>query len=196
MTFRFARLETTSLGISVCHPPTLIKHMVSEKAAGNDIVTITAPWPRNPIRASRRAVPCITTGCLETITQHLACEVCERRNPRELAVAARRPFGHAACIRRRRCDVMQQPVPMGGVFNVKDITDAVMYPDRPATSLVTSLVRRWRRLIRFEVKTVGSVMALCIERIFRRGRIVPTNATTTARAHDSIKPGSGPLLPP
>ncbi len=43
-------------------------------ATGGSIVTITAALARNPIRGVTAAVPMITKGGLETITQHLAME--------------------------------------------------------------------------------------------------------------------------
>ena len=51
-----------------------IMQMLAQKTGGS-IVTITAALARNPIRpASTAAVPMITKGGLETITQHLAME--------------------------------------------------------------------------------------------------------------------------
>src|SRR5690242_12361316 len=47
--------------------------MLAQKTGGN-IVTITAALARNPIRGITAAVPMITKGGLETITQHLAME--------------------------------------------------------------------------------------------------------------------------
>src|SRR6476619_2419674 len=50
-----------------------IKQMLMQKTGGS-IVTITAALARNPIRGITAAVPMITKGGLETITQHLAME--------------------------------------------------------------------------------------------------------------------------
>src|SRR3984893_3966542 len=50
-----------------------IKQMWAQKTGGS-IVTITAALARNPIRGVSAAVPMITKGGLETITQHLAVE--------------------------------------------------------------------------------------------------------------------------
>ncbi len=50
-----------------------IKQMLAQKTGGS-IVTITAALARNPIRGLPAAVPMITKGGLETITQHLAME--------------------------------------------------------------------------------------------------------------------------
>ena len=70
-----------------------IKQMLAQKTGGS-IVTITAALARNPIRGVTAAVPMITKGGLETITQHLGDGVCERRHPRECRRAGRRR--HAA----------------------------------------------------------------------------------------------------
>src|SRR5208282_4381145 len=50
-----------------------VKQMLAQKTGGS-IVTITAALARNPIRGVPAAVPMITKGGLETITQHLAME--------------------------------------------------------------------------------------------------------------------------
>jgi NAD(P)-dependent dehydrogenase (short-subunit alcohol dehydrogenase family) len=47
--------------------------MLAQKT-GVSIVTITVALARNPIRDVTAAVPMITKGGLETITQHLAME--------------------------------------------------------------------------------------------------------------------------
>src|SRR5947209_17346099 len=47
-----------------------IKQMLVQKTGGS-IVTITAALARNPIRGVPAAVPMITKGGLETVTQHL-----------------------------------------------------------------------------------------------------------------------------
>src|SRR5262249_46650381 len=51
----------------------IIKQMLVQKTGGS-IVTITAALARNPIRGVTAAVPMITKGGLETVTQHLAME--------------------------------------------------------------------------------------------------------------------------
>src|SRR5947208_11427378 len=50
-----------------------IKQMLAQKTGGS-IVTITAALARNPIRGVPAAVPMITKGGLDTVTQHLALE--------------------------------------------------------------------------------------------------------------------------
>src|SRR5207248_7041715 len=48
-----------------------VKQMLAQKTGGN-IVTITAALARNPVRGVPAAVPMVTKGGPETITQHLA----------------------------------------------------------------------------------------------------------------------------
>src|SRR3954466_12415566 len=50
-----------------------VKQMLAHQTGGS-IVTITAALARNPIRGVPAAVPMITKGGLETVTQHLAME--------------------------------------------------------------------------------------------------------------------------
>ena len=101
----------------------VIKQMLAQKTGGS-IVTITAALARNPIRGFTAAVPMITKGGLETITQHLAMEYAHD-GIRVNAVApgvVDTPL-HSNTPR----DVMQSLSPMGRVSTVKDIADAVMY---------------------------------------------------------------------
>ena len=72
-----------------------IKQMLAQKTGGS-IVTITAALARNPIRGVTAAVPMITKGGLETITQSPCDGVRERRHPRE-------------CRRARRCRYAAAP---------------------------------------------------------------------------------------
>jgi len=64
--------------------------MLAQKTGGS-IVTITAALARNPIRGVPAAVPMITKGGLETITQHLAMEYA-REGIRVERGRARRPL--------------------------------------------------------------------------------------------------------
>src|SRR5262245_60810722 len=50
-----------------------VKQMLGQRTGGS-IVTITAALARNPVRGVPAAVPMITKGGLETVTQHLAME--------------------------------------------------------------------------------------------------------------------------
>jgi NAD(P)-dependent dehydrogenase (short-subunit alcohol dehydrogenase family) len=100
-----------------------IKQMVAQKTGGS-IVTITASLARNPIRGVTAAVPMITKGGLETITQHLAMEYAQD-GIRVNAVApgvVDTPLHHET-----PRDLMQALSPMGRISTVKDIADAVIY---------------------------------------------------------------------
>jgi len=100
-----------------------IKQMLAQKAGGS-IVTITAALARNPIRGVTAAVPMITKGGLETITQHLAMEYAKdgiRVNavaPGVVLTPLHRETPKAA---------MESLSPLGQPSTVEEITDAVMY---------------------------------------------------------------------
>ncbi len=100
-----------------------IKQMLEQKTGGS-IVTITAALARNPIRGVTAAVPMITKGGLETITQHLAMEYA-KEGIRVNAVAP--GVVDTPLHKETPRDVMHSLSPMGRVSTVKDITDAVMY---------------------------------------------------------------------
>ena len=100
-----------------------IKQMLAQKAGGS-IVTITAALARNPIRGVTAAVPMVTKGGLETITQHLAMEYA-KNGIRVNAVAP--GVVYTPLHRDTPKDVMESQSPMGRPSTVKDITDAVMY---------------------------------------------------------------------
>jgi NAD(P)-dependent dehydrogenase (short-subunit alcohol dehydrogenase family) len=106
-----------------------IKQMLAQKTGGS-IVTITAALVRNPIRGVTAAVPMITKGGLETITQHLAMEYA-RDGIRVNAVAP--GVVYTPLNRETPKDVMESLSPMGRPSTVKDITDAVMYLTDAAT---------------------------------------------------------------
>jgi len=106
-----------------------IKQMLAQKTGGS-IVTITASLARNPIRGVTAAVPMITKGGLETLTQHLAMEYAQN-HIRVNAVApgvVYTPLHHDT-----PKEVMESLSPMGQPSTVEDIADAVMY----LTSAVT-----------------------------------------------------------
>ena len=69
----FKTLFATNLGGFLFITQLSIKQMLARKSGGS-IVTITAALARNPMRGVTAAVPMITKGGLETITQHLAME--------------------------------------------------------------------------------------------------------------------------
>src|SRR5499426_2233905 len=100
-----------------------IKQMLVQKTGGS-IVTITAALARNPIRGVTAAVPMITKGGLETITQHLAMEYA-KDGIRVNAVAP--GVVHTPLNRETPKDVMESLSPMGRPSTVKDIADAVIY---------------------------------------------------------------------
>jgi NAD(P)-dependent dehydrogenase (short-subunit alcohol dehydrogenase family) len=106
-----------------------IKQMVAQKTGGS-IVTITAALARNPIRGVTAAVPMITKGGLETITQHLAMEYA-KDGIRVNAVAP--GVVYTPLHRATPQDVMESLSPMGRPSTVQDITDAVMYLTDAAT---------------------------------------------------------------
>src|SRR5262249_46978307 len=69
----FRSLVSTNLEGFLYVTQLAIKRMLAQKTGGS-IVTITAALARNPVRGVPAAVPMITKGGLETITQHLAME--------------------------------------------------------------------------------------------------------------------------
>ena len=106
-----------------------IKQMLAQKTGGS-IVTITASLARNPIRGVTAAVPMITKGGLETITQHLAMEYA-KDGIRVNAVAPGVVF--TPMHRETPKELMESLSPMGRPSTVKDITDAVLYLTDAAT---------------------------------------------------------------
>jgi NAD(P)-dependent dehydrogenase (short-subunit alcohol dehydrogenase family) len=106
-----------------------IKQMLAQKTGGS-IVTITAALARNPIRGVTAAVPMITKGGLETITQHLAMEYA-KDGIRVNAVAPGAVY--TPLHRDTPKDVMESLSPMGRPSTVEDITNAVMYLTDAAT---------------------------------------------------------------
>ena len=106
-----------------------IKQMLAQKTGGS-IVTITAALARNPIRGVTAAVPMLTKGGLETITQHLAMEYA-KDGIRVNAVAP--GVVYTPLHRETPKAVMESLSPMGRPSTVKDITDAVLYLTEAAT---------------------------------------------------------------
>jgi NAD(P)-dependent dehydrogenase (short-subunit alcohol dehydrogenase family) len=125
----FKSLVSTNLEGFLYITQLAIQQMVVQKTGGS-IVTITAALARNPIRGVTAAVPMITKGGLETITQHLAMEYAKdgiRVNAVSPGVVDT-PL-HNTTPR----DVMKSLSPMGNVSTVKDVADAVMYLAEAAT---------------------------------------------------------------
>src|SRR5215472_1934974 len=106
-----------------------VKQMLAQKAGGS-IVTITAALARNPVRGVPAAVPMITKGGLETITQHLAMEYA-KDGIRVNAVAP--GVVETSMHRNTPREVMESLSPMGRPSTVKDIPDAVLYLTDAAT---------------------------------------------------------------
>ena len=125
----FKSLVSTNLEGFLYISQLCIKQMLAQKTGGS-IVTITASLARNPIRGVTAAVPMITKGGLETITQHLAMEYA-KDGIRVNAVAP--GVVYTPLHRNTPKDVMESLSPMGRPSTVKDITDAVMYLTDAAT---------------------------------------------------------------
>ena len=85
---------------------------------------IAAALAGNPICGVMAALPLITKGGLETITQHLAMEYA-KDGIRVNAVAPGAVY--TPLHRETPKDVMEGLSPMGRPSTVKDITDAVLY---------------------------------------------------------------------
>jgi NAD(P)-dependent dehydrogenase (short-subunit alcohol dehydrogenase family) len=119
----FKALASTNLEGFLYVTQLSIKQMLAQKTGGS-IVTITAALARNPIRGVTAAVPMITKGGLETITQHLAMEYAND-GIRVNAVAPGAVY--TPLHRNTPKDVMESLSPMGRLSTVKDIADAVMY---------------------------------------------------------------------
>jgi NAD(P)-dependent dehydrogenase (short-subunit alcohol dehydrogenase family) len=106
-----------------------IKQMLAQRTGGS-IVTITAALARNPIRGVTAAVPMLTKGGLETITQHLALEYAQD-GIRVNAVAP--GVVETPLHRDTPREVMASLSPMGRPSTIRDIGDAVMYLTDAAT---------------------------------------------------------------
>jgi NAD(P)-dependent dehydrogenase (short-subunit alcohol dehydrogenase family) len=119
----FKSLVSTNLGGFLYVTQLSIKQMLAQKTGGS-IVTITAALARNPIRGVTAAVPMITKGGLETITQHLAMEYA-KDGIRVNAVAP--GVVNTPMHKNTPREVMESLSPMGRPSTVRDITDAVMY---------------------------------------------------------------------
>ncbi len=119
----FKALVSTNLEGFLYVTQLVIKQMLAQKTGGS-IVTITAALARNPIRGVPAAVPMITKGGLETITQHLAMEYA-KDGIRVNAVAP--GVVDTPLHRNTPKDLMESLSPMGRPSTVKEIADAVLY---------------------------------------------------------------------
>jgi NAD(P)-dependent dehydrogenase (short-subunit alcohol dehydrogenase family) len=125
----FKSLVSTNLEGFLYVTQLAIKQMLAQKTGGS-IVTITAALARNPVRGVPAAVPMITKGGLETITQHLAMEYA-RDGIRVNAVAP--GVVDTPLHRNTPKDVMAGLSPMGRPSTVQEIADAVLYLTDAAT---------------------------------------------------------------
>jgi NAD(P)-dependent dehydrogenase (short-subunit alcohol dehydrogenase family) len=119
----FKSLVSTNLGGFLYVTQLAVKQMLAQKTGGS-VVTITAALARNPIRGVTAAVPMITKGGLETVTQHLAMEYA-KDGIRVNAVAPGPVY--TPLHRNTPKEVMESLSPMGRPSTVKDIADAVLY---------------------------------------------------------------------
>jgi NAD(P)-dependent dehydrogenase (short-subunit alcohol dehydrogenase family) len=125
----FKSLVSTNLEGFLYVTQLAVKQMLAQKTGGS-IVTITAALARNPIRGLAAAVPMITKGGLETITQHLAMEYAKDG----IRVNAVAPGAVNTPLHRDTPkEVMESLSPMGRPSTVQDITDAVLYLTDAAT---------------------------------------------------------------
>jgi NAD(P)-dependent dehydrogenase (short-subunit alcohol dehydrogenase family) len=106
-----------------------IQRMLAQQTGGS-IVTITAALARNPVRGVPAAVPMITKGGLETVTQHLAMEYA-REGIRVNAVAPGTVY--TPLHRDTPEEVMEGLSPMGRPSTIQDIVSAVLYLTDAAT---------------------------------------------------------------
>jgi NAD(P)-dependent dehydrogenase (short-subunit alcohol dehydrogenase family) len=119
----FRSLVSTNLEGFLYVTQLAVKQMLAQKTSGS-IVTITAALARNPVRGVPAAVPMITKGGLETITQHLAMEYAKDG----IRVNAVAPGVVSTPLHQNTPrEVMESLSPMGRPSTVKDITDAVLY---------------------------------------------------------------------
>jgi NAD(P)-dependent dehydrogenase (short-subunit alcohol dehydrogenase family) len=119
----FKAFVSTNLGGFLFVTQLAIKQMLAQKTGGS-IVTITAALARNPIRGVPAAVPMITKGGLETVTQHLAMEYAKEG----IRVNAVAPGAVDTPLHRNTPkEVLASLSPIGRPSTVKEIADAVMY---------------------------------------------------------------------
>jgi NAD(P)-dependent dehydrogenase (short-subunit alcohol dehydrogenase family) len=119
----FRSLVSTNLEGFLYITQLAIKQMLAQKTGGS-IVTITAALARNPVQGVPAAVPMITKGGLETVTQHLAMEYA-KDGIRVNAVAP--GVVDTPLHRNTPREVMVGLSPMGRPSTVQEIADAVIY---------------------------------------------------------------------
>ncbi len=119
----FKSLVSTNLGGFLYVTQLAIKQMLAQQRGGS-VVTITAALARNPIRGVTAALPMITKGGLETVTQQLAMEYAQD-GIRVNAVAP--GVVETPLHRDMPRDVMESLSPLGRPSTVGEIADAVLY---------------------------------------------------------------------
>ena len=125
----FQALVSTNLAGFLYVTQLSVKQMLAQQTGGS-IVTITAALARNPIRGVPAAVPMITKGGLETVTQHLAMEYAKDG----IRVNAVAPGAVDTPLHRGTPkEVLESLSPMGRPSTVKDIADAVLFLTDAAT---------------------------------------------------------------
>jgi NAD(P)-dependent dehydrogenase (short-subunit alcohol dehydrogenase family) len=125
----FRSLVSTNLEGFLYVTQLAVKQMLAQKTGGS-IVTVTAALARNPVRGVPAAVPMITKGGLETVTQHLAMEYA-KDGIRVNAVAPGTVY--TPLHRNTPKEVMESLSPMGRPSTVQEIADAVLYLTDAAT---------------------------------------------------------------
>jgi len=125
----FRSLVSTNLEGFLYVTQLAVKQMLAQQTGGS-IVTISAALARNPIRGITAAVPMITKGGLETVTQHLALEYA-KDGIRVNAVAP--GVVDTPMHRGTPKEVMESLSPMGRASTVKEIADAVLFLTDAAT---------------------------------------------------------------
>ena len=132
-----------------------IKQMLTQKAGGS-IVTITAALARNPIRGVTAAVPMITKGGLETITQHLAMEYAKDG----IRVNAVAPGVVYTPLHREHSEGGDgEPVTDGSAFDSQGHRGSRHVSDRGRDGHRSHPVRRWGRAFRPMVNSLEQMPA-------------------------------------
>src|SRR3954466_13093979 len=115
----FRSLVSTNLEGFLYLTQLAVKQMLAQRTGGS-IVTTTAALARNPIRGVPAAVPMMTKGGLETVTQHLAMEYA-KDGIRVNAVAP--GVVDTPLHKNDPKDVLQSLNPMGVVSSANEIAD-------------------------------------------------------------------------
>jgi NAD(P)-dependent dehydrogenase (short-subunit alcohol dehydrogenase family) len=125
----FQSLVSTNLEGFLYITQLVVKQMLAQKQGGS-IVTITAALARNPIRGVNAAVPMITKGGLETVTQQLAMEYAKDG----IRVNAVAPGVVLTPMHRDTPQAMMESLsPMGCPSTAQEIADAVIFLTDAAT---------------------------------------------------------------